>query len=66
MPDDPEYLREHAMRCWTLAAQTDNPLLKNSLLKVAQRNVRLAVGLEEHRQAKVVLRLITPEMLSHH
>ena len=46
-----------------IAAQTDNPLLKNSLLKVAQRNVRLAVGLEEHRQAKLVLRLITPEML---
>ena len=65
MPVDPKYLREHATRCWTLAAQTDNPLLKNSLLKVAQRNVRLAVGLEEHHQAKAVLRLITPEMLSH-
>ena len=66
MAVDPKYLREHARRCWTLAAQTDNPLLKNSLVKVAQRNVRLAVGLEEHHQAKVVLSLITPEMLSHH
>jgi hypothetical protein len=52
MPLDPKYLREHATRCWTLAAHTDNPLLKNSLLKVAQRNVRLAVGLEEHHQEK--------------
>jgi hypothetical protein len=62
MAVDPKYLRQHATRCWTLAAQTDNPLLKDSLIKVAQRSVRLAVGLEQvvysHQRPKVVLSII--------
>jgi hypothetical protein len=70
MPVDPKYLREHAARCWTLAAQTDNPLLKKSLMKVAQRYVRLATGLEQvgyaQRRASVVLRLISQDSLTHY
>ena len=41
------------------------PGAEENLVKVAQRSVRLAVGLEQHYQARVVLSLITPEMLSH-
>jgi hypothetical protein len=70
MAVDPKALREHARRCCTLAAQTDNPLLKKSLMKMAQRNVRLAAGLEQvgcvQRRASVVLRLITQDRLPRH
>jgi hypothetical protein len=45
MPSDPEYLREHARRCWRLAGQVSNPVLKKSLVRVAQRSVRLALAL---------------------
>jgi hypothetical protein len=66
---DPKYLREHATRCWTLAAQTDNPVLKKTLMKVAQRSVRLAAGLEQvvrsDHQARVVLSIIAQDTLSH-
>ena len=59
---DPKYLREHATRCWILAAQTDNPVLKKTLTKVAQRSVRLAAGLEQvvpsHHQGRVALGII--------
>ena len=67
MAVDPKYLRQHARRCWTLAAGTGNPVLKKSLVKVAQRSVRLAVGLEQvdysHHQAKMVLSLIKQDIL---
>jgi hypothetical protein len=69
MAVDPKDLREHARRCWILAAQTDNPLLKKSLMKVAQRSVRLAAGLEQvgyaRRRARVVLSLISQDVLPH-
>jgi hypothetical protein len=68
MAVDPKYLREHATRCWILAAQTDNPLLKKSLTKVAQRSVRLAAGLEQvgyvQHRARVVLSLIRQDALT--
>jgi hypothetical protein len=70
MPVDPKYLREHARRCWTLAAQAANPVLKKSFLKVAQRSVRLAEGLEQvgcvQRQARVALSLIKQDAPLHH
>jgi hypothetical protein len=62
MPIDPEYLREHARRCWTLASETGNPVLKKSLVKVAQRSVRLAVELQQAdytpQQPSAVLSLV--------
>jgi len=70
MPLDPEYLREHARRCWKLAAQTGNPVLKKTLVQMAQRSVRLAVGLEQalysHRQPRAVLGLVKHNALPHH
>jgi hypothetical protein len=45
MPSDIAHLRDHARRCWLLAAQTDNPVLKRSLVKAAQRSMRLALDL---------------------
>jgi hypothetical protein len=47
MPVDPKYLRDHATRCWMLASQTCNPVLRMSLLKVAQRSGRLAGDLDQ-------------------
>jgi hypothetical protein len=58
MPLDPAYLREHATRCWMLAAQTGNPVLQKSLRKVAQRSARLALDLDQafysHQQPRLV------------
>jgi hypothetical protein len=46
MPGDPKQCREHAKRCWALAAQTTNPVLKDSLIDAAQRWAVLAAELE--------------------
>ena len=46
MPGDPNECREHTKRCWALAAETNDPVLKDSLLDVAQRWARLASELE--------------------
>jgi hypothetical protein len=46
MPGDPEECRAHAKRCWALAAETKDPVLKDSLLDVAQRWARLSSDLE--------------------
>jgi hypothetical protein len=46
MPGDPKRCREHAKRCWALAWQTTNPVLKESLTDAAQRWAVLAVELE--------------------
>ena len=46
MPGDPKRCREHAKRCWALASQTTNPVLKESLTDAAQRWAVLAVELE--------------------
>ncbi len=45
MPGDPEECRAHAKRCWALASQTTDPVLKDSL-NVAQRWARLAAELD--------------------
>ena len=37
MPGDPKRCREHAKRCWALASEVTNPVLKESLLDAAQR-----------------------------
>ena len=46
MPGDPNECRNHAKRCWALAAETDNPVLKASLVDLAQRWAALATDLE--------------------
>jgi hypothetical protein len=46
MPGDPEECRDHAKRCWALASEVTNPVLKDSLIEAAQRWSRLAVDLE--------------------
>jgi hypothetical protein len=37
MPGDPKQCREHAKRCWALASEITNPILKESLTDAAQR-----------------------------
>jgi hypothetical protein len=46
MPGDPKECREHAKRCWELASEATNPVLKESLIDLAQRWARLASDLE--------------------
>jgi hypothetical protein len=46
MPGDPKQCREHAKRCWALASEIINPVLKESLIDAAQRWAVLAVELE--------------------
>ena len=46
MPGDPKRCREHAKRCWALASEVTNPVLKESLLDAAQRWAVLAAELE--------------------
>ncbi len=46
MPGDPKECRQHAKRCWALASETDNPVLKESLVDLAQRWAALATHLE--------------------
>ena len=53
MPSDIAYLRDHARRCWLLAAQTDNPVLKRNLVKAAQRSMRLALDLEPNKNQAI-------------
>ena len=36
MPGDPNECREHAKRCWALAAETKNPALKDNLVDLVQ------------------------------
>ena len=43
MPGDPKECREQAKRCWALAVETTNPVIKASLVDIAQRWARLAV-----------------------
>ena len=46
MPGDPKQCREHAKRCWALASEITNPVLKESLTDAAQRWAVLATELE--------------------
>ena len=46
MPGDPKRCREHAKRCWALASEVTNPVLKESLTDAAQRWAVLAAELE--------------------
>lgn len=46
MPGDPKECRERAKRCWALAAEARNPVLKESLVDLAQRWAVLASDLE--------------------
>ena len=46
MPGDPNECREHAKRCWALAAEAKEPVLKGSLVDLAQRWAVLANDLE--------------------
>jgi hypothetical protein len=46
MPGNPEECRQHAKRCWALAAEAKNPVLKESLVDLAQRWSVLATDLE--------------------
>jgi hypothetical protein len=50
MPGDPKECIEHAKRCWALASETTNPVLKESLLDLAQRWASLASGLQTTRE----------------
>ena len=49
MPSDAERCRKHATECWTWAAGTKNPSLKESLTDLAKRWARLATELEATR-----------------
>ena len=46
MPGDRKEFREHAKRCWVMASETTDPILKESLLETAQQWARLAAELE--------------------
>jgi len=46
MRGDPKRCREHAKRCWALASEVTNPVLKESLTDAAQRWAVLAAELE--------------------
>ena len=46
MPGDPKECREHAKCCWAIASEVTNPVLKESLLEIAQRWSRLAAELD--------------------
>ena len=46
MPGNPKECRENAKRCWALASEATNPVLKESLIDTAQRWSRLAADLE--------------------
>jgi hypothetical protein len=46
MPGDPKECRDHAQRCWALAAQAAQPELKHHFTDLAQRWARLAADLE--------------------
>jgi hypothetical protein len=46
MPGDPKHRREHAKRCWALASEVTNPVLKESLTDAARRWDILAADLE--------------------
>jgi hypothetical protein len=46
MPGDPKQCQEHAKRCWEPASGATNPVLKESLIDLAQRWTRLASDLE--------------------
>ena len=50
MPGNPEECRAHARRCWALAAEVINPVLKESLTDLAQRWAKVAADLEVTRQ----------------
>lgn len=50
MPGDPNECREHAKRCWALAAETKNPVLQESLTDLAQQWARIATDLEATRR----------------
>jgi hypothetical protein len=46
MPGDPKQCHEHSKRCWALAAEITDPVLKASLTDSAQRWSVLAAELE--------------------
>ena len=50
MPGNPKECREHAKRCWALASKTKNPVLKDSLVGLAQNWARLARELETNKR----------------
>ena len=50
MPGDPKTCKEHAKRCWALAAETTNPAIQDSLVDLARRWMRLASDLQFTRE----------------
>jgi|SwirhirootsSR3_FD_contig_41_9964507_length_310_multi_5_in_0_out_0_1 hypothetical protein len=50
MPGDPKTCQEHAKRCWALAAETTNPVIKDSLVDLARRWMQLASDLQFTRE----------------
>jgi hypothetical protein len=55
MAADPKECREQAKRCLKLAAETNDPVLKNSLTETAHRWERLAADLDFDRNHVVNL-----------
>jgi hypothetical protein len=49
MPGNPEECKEHAKRCWALASQTSNPVLREAFLDLAHRWLAVATDLEYRR-----------------
>ena len=52
MPGNPEECRALARRCWALAAEVTNPVVKKSLTDLAQRWAKVAADLEVTRQLR--------------
>jgi hypothetical protein len=50
MPGDPNECRVRAKQCWTLAAETKNAALRETLADLAQRWMALATDLEATRR----------------
>jgi hypothetical protein len=75
MPGDPKQCHEHAKRCWALASEITNPVLKQSLLDAAQRWTVLAAELAtihslldalEEPEKKAVGRDFSPSLTGSH
>lgn len=49
MPGNPNECKEHAERCWALASETSNPVLREAFLDLAQHWAALATDLEYRR-----------------
>jgi hypothetical protein len=55
VPFETKSCRERAKRCWELASQATNPVLKQSLFEMSQRFYQLATKLESTQRLMLML-----------